>query len=211
MTDCAGRASEEACQIVDPGKPTFTFTGFVAALAQNAAGLPALLAAYVAPGRLDPALREAAMVAVSRMNRCRHCTAIHSAWGAAVGMPEAPADGAGDDVGTLAGRFARCAVAGTDLATAEREIAQRLSPSEVRQLAAVARAIDFANRCGNTWDAFEGRLAGRPAEGSSLVDELAVLGGLAPAGVPFLALSRLVRALRGEPRFSPPGAPGGPR
>jgi AhpD family alkylhydroperoxidase len=208
MTDRAGETSEGACQIVDPGKPAFTFAGFVAALARNAAGLPTLLAAYLAPGRIEPAVREAAMVAVSRMNRCRHCTAIHSAWGAAVGMGDGAVDDRDSDPSTLAGRFARCVVAGTDLAAAERELAQRFSPSEVRQLAAVARAIDFANRCGNTWDAFEGRLSSRPNEGSSLVDELAVLGVLAPAGVPFLALSRLVRALRGEPRFSPPATQG---
>jgi AhpD family alkylhydroperoxidase len=203
MTDREGGASEGACQIVDPGKPTFTFAGFVTALARNAAELPTLLAAYLGPGRIEPALRETAMVAVSQMNRCRHCTAIHSAWGAAVGMDESAAHDRDGDLSTLAGRFARCVVAGTDLASVERELAPRFSPFAVRQLAAVARAIDFANRCGNTWDAFADRLAGNASGGPARWSELAVLAALAPPGVPFLAVSRLLRTLRGEPRFPP--------
>ena len=89
--------------------------------------------------------------------------------------------------------------------TAPEEAAALLAPyfswTEQRQIAAVARGIDFANRCGNTWDAFVARLTGQAQPGSSLLDELAVLALLAPVGVPFLAVSQTLRSLRGEPVF----------
>ena len=199
-----------ACSLEDRGKPTFTFGGFVAALAGNAKRLPALLGAFAPPGRLDPAFREKIMVAISRMNRCRHCTAIHTAWAKLAGLSDlelAAIDGLdleGLDRGEwLALQYARCLVAGGEVAELEQELRLHFSVAELERVAAVARAIDFANLSGNTWDALAGRLEGHPAPGSSLVDELAVVAALAPLGGPFLALSTAVRALRGQPTFRP--------
>lgn len=198
-----------SCSIDDPGKPTFTLAAFIAALLENVREFPQLAAAYVAPYRIDAALREEAMVAVSTMNRCRHCTAIHGAWAAAVGgdaqvaaLAESATQQKGEpDPRQLAARYARCVVAGTAPEEAAALLAPYFSWTEQRQIAAVARGIDFANRCGNTWDALVARLSGQAQPGSSLLDELAVLALLSPVGVPFLAISQLLRTLRGEPVF----------
>ncbi len=200
-----------ACTLDDPGgKPGFTATGLLASLGRTAARLPALLGAYLGPGRLEAALREEVMVAVSRMNRCRHCTAIHSAWGSLVGLSDedlarlesmAPEDF--DRRRWLAIQYGRCVVAGGETSALEAELRAHFGPDEIERIAAVARAIDVANRLGNTWDSFEGRLRGGPRAGSdsTLLDELLVLGLVAPAGAPFLALSKAVRLLRSEPSF----------
>lgn len=187
-----------SCSLRDPGKPTFTLARFAAALAGNAASLRDLAAAFVGPGRIDPALREGVMVAVSRMNRCRHCTAIHSAWGESVGLS---LEGEPDEPLASAARYARCLLAGSDPAEARSELARLLPEQAIRQVEAVTRLIDLANRCGNTWDAFLARLEGRAAAGASLADELGVLCALAPVGLPFLVVSSAVRLRGGEPSF----------
>lgn len=198
-----------ACEIEDRGKPTFTFGGFVGSVAGSVGSLPALVGAYLPPRRLDPRLREKVMVAVSRMNRCRHCTAIHTAWAALAGLSDLEL-AALEEIDPdrfdrrewLAVQYARCHVAGGETAELEIALREHFSDAEVGQIAAVARGIDLANRTGNTWDSLEGRLLGRgPEPGSSLRDELLVLGLLAPAGGPFLLVSKALRALRGEPRL----------
>jgi AhpD family alkylhydroperoxidase len=200
---------EPACSLVDRGKPTFTIAGFLVAVGASLRGLPVLLGSYLPPDRLDPQLREEVMVAVSRMNRCRHCTAIHSAWATLVGLSdedlarlEAIDPERFDRREWLAVQYGRCVVAGDDGRALEEELRRHYSDREIAQIAAVARAIDVANQLGNTWDAFEGRLLGLPAgPGSSLLDELVVLGLVAPAGGPFLLVSKAVRTLRGQPAF----------
>jgi len=182
-----------ACELADRGKPTFTLSEFVAALADNATGLPSLRAAFLGPARIDPALREGVLVSVSRMNRCRHCTAIHSAWSEAIGAPAA------EEPLASAARYARCLLAGTDPGEARRTLARQLPEEAIAQVEALARLIDFTNRCGNTWDAFEARFTGTPRPRSRLLDELAVLLALAPFGAPFLLLSKRLRLRRGEP------------
>jgi AhpD family alkylhydroperoxidase len=186
------------CTLRDPGKPTFTLAALVSALASNAAGLRDLLAAFAGPGRIDPALREGVMVSVSRMNRCRHCTAIHSAWGESVGLA---LEGEPGEPLASAARYARCLLAGADPAPSRSELARLLPEQAIRQVEAVTRLIDLANRCGNTWDAFLARLDGRAAAGASLADELGVLLALAPFGLPFLIVSSAVRLRGGEPHF----------
>ncbi len=192
----------ESCSFVDRGKPTFTLAALLSAIAGNAATLRDLAAAFVGPRRIDPALREGVMVAVSRMNRCRHCTAIHSAWGESVGLA---LEGEPGEPLASAARYARCLLASSDPAEARRALALHLDEEAIRQVEAVTRLIELANRCGNTWDAFLARLEGRAVAGSSLADELAVLLALAPVGLPFLFLSSAVRLRSGEPSF--PGEP----
>jgi AhpD family alkylhydroperoxidase len=189
---------DRTCTLADPGKPAFNLAGFASALAGTAASLPRLLASFVGPDRLDPALREGVIVAVSRMNRCRHCTAIHSAWGESVGL----AEGEPAEPLASAARYARCLLAGDDPSEAERELARQLPPEAVRQVEVVARLADFTNRCGNTWDALASRLGGEAPAASTLLGELGVLLAIAPFGAPFLLLSRFVRARRGEPVFA---------
>jgi len=205
MTD----VTETVCSLDEGVKPTFTIGGFFGSLGRSAQALPDLLGAYVPPSRLDPALREKVMVAVSRMNRCRHCTAIHTAWASLAGLSDDelarieemdPATFERRD--WLAMKYARCLVAGADTREVEEELRQHYTDGEISRIAAVARGIDVANRSGNTWDSFESRLLGRGGEtGSTLGDELAVLALLAPAGGPFLLVSKAVRALKGQPQL----------
>lgn len=199
------------CQLEVPGgKPAFTAGAFLSTLRRTAASLPTLLGAYLAPARLDATLREEVMVAVSRMNRCRHCTAIHSAWASLVGLTdeelarlEAMDPAEFDRRRWLAVQYGRCVAAGGALAAIEGELRALYTEAEIAQIAAVARAIDVANRLGNTWDSFEGRLLGKRdgSSDSTVLDELFVLGLVAPAGAPFLAVSKAIRLLRSEPTF----------
>ena len=48
---------------------------------------PYLATAYLVPGRVDPRLREAAMLGVASVNRCGACQRVHVHWGAFVGLP----------------------------------------------------------------------------------------------------------------------------
>ncbi len=56
------------------------------------------LAAVYMRGRLEPALRERVMVAVSRVNACEGCTFVHERWAghSGVGADELAAIGLGD-------------------------------------------------------------------------------------------------------------------
>lgn len=52
-----------------------------------ARGSPYLLSAYLVPGRVPPRLREATMLGVTSVNRCRACQRVHERWGSSVGLP----------------------------------------------------------------------------------------------------------------------------
>ncbi len=49
---------------------------------------PSLLSAYAVPGRVAPRLREATMLGVTSVNRCRACAHVHERWGRAAGLPD---------------------------------------------------------------------------------------------------------------------------
>ena len=48
--------------------------------------LPALVSAYLLPGRVPPPMREAAMLGVTSVNRCEACVAFHGTWARGVGL-----------------------------------------------------------------------------------------------------------------------------
>ena len=182
-------------------KRSYKFTEFAHDVFGLVPALPNFTAVYALPGRMDKRFREKIMLSVSRMNDCRHCTAIHGAWAALAGLSGEdraalheldPADMDHRDWVALeyARRVAADAPADLDL---ETELSALFSEKEIADIAAVARAINIANRCGNTWDAFLSRLQGRPAEDSSLADEFLVLAPLAPFGPAFLVLSKLLQ------------------
>ncbi len=198
-----------SCQ---PRKRGYTPSGFLRDLGSCAASTPGLVGAYVAPGRIEPALREKVMLGITRVNRCRHCAAVHGLWGehAGVAPPEVQALLSGDAAPLADGEREvielACAVATgkgeLPPDVAERALRERLGPRAAREVAAVARGINLANRLGNTWDAFRDRLRG-DADGaeSTLLDEVVVLGAIAPFGAPALVISKAVRLLRGEPEI----------
>lgn len=48
--------------------------------------VPALVSAYLLPGRVPPPVREAAMLGVTSINRCEACEAFHGQWARRVGL-----------------------------------------------------------------------------------------------------------------------------
>jgi AhpD family alkylhydroperoxidase len=47
---------------------------------------PDLVSAYLVPGRVSPRVREATMLGVTSVTRCRACALVHERWGQAVGL-----------------------------------------------------------------------------------------------------------------------------
>jgi AhpD family alkylhydroperoxidase len=95
------------------------------------------LAAVYARGRIDYALRERVMLAVSRLNACSGCTFVHTRWAAQGGVTPGELDAIGlDDLGRL-DRRSRAAVV---YATARAETRFR-SPPRPDVAAAVAAEL----------------------------------------------------------------------
>jgi len=67
-------------------KRSYKFTEFAHDVFGLVPALPNFTAVYALPGRMDKRFREKIMLSVSRMNDCRHCTAIHGAWAALAGL-----------------------------------------------------------------------------------------------------------------------------
>jgi AhpD family alkylhydroperoxidase len=127
------------------------------------------LAAVYARGRIDYALRERVMLAVSRLNACRGCTFVHTRWAAHSGVTPGELDAIGlDDLGRL-DRRSRAAVV---YATARAEtrfrspprpdvaaaVAAELTPAETEAVEAIARMMVFANLTASTAEAQLGHL-----------------------------------------------------
>jgi AhpD family alkylhydroperoxidase len=107
---------------------------------------PDLLTAYLVPGRVDPRVREAAMLGVTSVNRCAACQAVHDRWGRAVGL----------DVGRLTPGEAAAFAYGQEVAIAGPSAARppaTLPPRHRRELAAAALAMELANLAGNRLEA----------------------------------------------------------
>ena len=113
------------------------------------------LASIYLTARVDPALRERVMVAVSRANACRQCTRVHEAWAVRMGVPA-------DELRSLGvGELARipavdrpAVVYATALAEAQFKTisadAQAVADEHLdrecqRDIEALARLISFAN------------------------------------------------------------------
>ena len=135
------------------------------------------LAAVYLRGRLDRALRERVMVAVSRVNACGGCTFVHQRWALRVGVSseELEAIGLGElalldersraavlYASTLAeGRFRRPIAPEVTAAAVER-----LSVDEMVAIEAVARLIALANLSLSTAESIAARARGRTMTGS---------------------------------------------
>ena len=154
---------------------TYTPRRWLADIVALTRATPRLLAIY-GGGRLDPALRERVMVAVSRANGCRGCTSVHEAWAlrAGVSAEELEQIGAGDFVS-----FSMEDRAAIVYATALAEAGFGEIPADIQALVdghldrrrqgdveAVARVITLANLSVNTTAAVAGHSAlRRIAEG----------------------------------------------
>jgi AhpD family alkylhydroperoxidase len=116
--------------------------------------VPALVSAYLLPGRVPPPAREAAMLGVTSINRCGACEAFHGRWARRVGLqlddPSAE-EAAAYEFGQ------RVAMAGPE----HPRPPMHLSGRHQRELLAVSILMELANLSGNRF------LAPRP-EGSGL-------------------------------------------
>lgn len=135
--------------------------------------------------------RERLMLAVTGVNDCRYCRAVHSRWARAVDVP------AGEIDGLLAGEIAPTIPEAQHFAIAfarhYAETEQQPDPARLRELRETygddraeeliryLDAIFFANVSGNTFDAFLRRLRGQRGEGGSWAVE--VLVGLVAAPI----------------------------
>jgi AhpD family alkylhydroperoxidase len=115
---------------------------------------PALVSAYLLPGRVPPPIREAAMLGVTSINRCDACEAFHGRWARGVGLKL-------DDLSALqaaAYEFGQwVAVAGPE----NPQPPTQLSARHRRELLAVSILMELANLAGN-------RFLTRGAHGSGM-------------------------------------------
>lgn len=190
-------------------KRIYDMGGYLRGLRDNIATLPGL--AKVFAGSMDSRFREKIMLSISRMNDCRHCTAIHGTLADRAGLSDEeklalqnldPGDFEHREwVGLEYARRVACAEDCDYDPELEKELRELYTEEEIAQIRAVANGINFANRCGNTWDSFLGRLRGEADEDSSLLDELVILATLLPAGPFFLLVSGILQR-RGDNVFS---------
>jgi AhpD family alkylhydroperoxidase len=68
------------------GGPTLTLAALKQWLPTLVRRAPYLVSAYVIPGRVPAPTREATMLGVTSVNRCRACARVHERWGRAVGL-----------------------------------------------------------------------------------------------------------------------------
>jgi len=121
---------------------------------------PPLAAAYLG-GDLDASLRERVMVAVSRVNACAGCTAVHERWALHAGVSTHELDAIGlGDLAELDERNRAAIVYATTRAEARFRgapdpelvalVRRHLTTGELRATEAVARMIAIANLSANT-------------------------------------------------------------
>lgn len=103
---------------------------------------PAVMSAFLVPGRVQPKIREAAMLGVTSINRCQACEAFHGRLARHLGLRMddlSPAEAAAFDFGQ------RLAVSGPDEARPPVGFSRR----HRRELMAVAILMELANLSGN--------------------------------------------------------------
>ncbi len=128
----------EAEPIVRPKLTSRALRRWVPPLARH---LPHLVSAYLVPGRVPPAVREAAMLGVTSINRCEACQAVHDRWGRHAGLRVdelSPAEASAHAYGQ------RLAMAGPDAMPPSA-----MSRRHRRELAATAILMELANLSGN--------------------------------------------------------------
>jgi len=174
----------------------YTARSFRAAIDDALAHLPDLRAANRA-GRVSKAFSERIMLAVTQVNGCRYCSFAHTRVALSAGVPadDIRAMLAGDMDNALEEELVGLMFAQHYAETdghpdddARGRLLDAYGPDTARDIVAYIRMITMGNLLGNTFDALLSRLRGRPAQGSSLRDELGVL-----LGMPFFVVAAMVR------------------
>ncbi|MEO8273582.1 MAG: class I SAM-dependent methyltransferase [Chloroflexota bacterium] len=103
---------------------------------------PALVSAYLLPGRVPPPVREAAMLGVTSINRCEACEAFHGRWATRVGLQ---LDDLSADEAAAYEFGQRVAVAGPE----DAQPPMLLRARHRRELLAASILMQLANLSGN--------------------------------------------------------------
>jgi len=149
-------------------------------------------------GRISQPFAEKIMLTVTRVNGCRYCSYGHSRAALAVGVSETELQkllrgeiGAFPEQEAVALAFAQhyAETCCQPDPFAWQRLVEYYGPEAARDIQAYLRMITFGNLLGNTFDALLSRLAGQPAPGSRLLDELGVLLGVFFV-IPFQMLKR---------------------
>jgi len=153
--------------------------------------------------RISRSFAEKIMLAVTAVNGCRYCSYGHAKTALASGVsPEEVDLLLSGEIGHVSANEAPALFFAQHYAEngdhPDPEMVQKLvktyGQEKARDILAHIRMITLGNLSGNTFDALLSRLRGRPAEGSSLGNELATLA-LLVLGMPLLALGIVVKGL----------------
>jgi AhpD family alkylhydroperoxidase len=106
---------------------------------------PDLLSAYLLPGRVAARTREATMLGVTSVNRCRACARVHERWGQAVGLQVRDPLGFAPEQATAYAYGQALALEGPRAASPP----DALSARHRRELEAVGVLMQIANLAGN--------------------------------------------------------------
>jgi AhpD family alkylhydroperoxidase len=160
--------------------------------------------------RVDRAFAERIMLAVTEVNGCRYCSYAHTRVALQAGVTEDELQSlkVGDfeslpDEQRVALLFAQHYAeqgGNPDPETRQRLVAT-YGEDTAQDILAYIRMITIGNLLGNTFDAILSRFAGRPAEDSSLLSEVAVLLLVVlfvPVGLVIALGSRLKRLVGGK-------------
>ncbi len=171
------------------------------------------LRAAARSGRVSKAFAEKIMLAVTQVNGCRYCNYGHTRAALKVGVTkeelrhlvQGQFDRLPEDE-IIAILFAQhyAEQGGKPDEEAWQRLVETYGPETARDIMAYIRMIMFGNLLGNTFDAFLSRLAGRPAEGSSLFDEIAVLTMTVLLIPLYMVKHVLRRVFRPQEQSSPP-------
>lgn len=170
----------------------------VADAARRFPHVPGLLAGRT----LDPALREAVMLAVTEVNACRWCAYVHEGLAEATGEPRGP------EARTEAAlAYARAAAAAGTLpppGEAGNALREHFDAREAAAVDAAVALITVGNLAGNTVDSLLARLSGRrPPDLRELAREASVVALVLPVGLPVVAVAALLRQVAPSLRRRP--------
>jgi len=170
---------------------------------------PAEVKAAFRCGRVSKAFAKRIMLAVTGGNNCRYCSHGHARLAAEhnISQEQVARLLAGDlgqvdpaEAAALAFAIHYAETNGRPAPEMVSKLENTYGADTTRDVLTIIRVSTLGNLAGNTLDAFLGRLWGRPAQESSLKDELATLGlmlmGIIPFSIAFSIKVALVEAAR---------------
>lgn len=128
-----------------PDRPKLTAAALRRWLPVLVRRVPHLVSAYLVPGRVAPRLREATMLGVTSVNRCRACDRVHRTWARATGLTIDDPLGLAPDAAAAYAYGQAIAIGGPRSIPASAE----LRPRHGHELEAVAILMGLANLAGN--------------------------------------------------------------